>query len=110
MTLVHTFNEKAIEESMTKEQLEYLNAHKEIIKIDEQVIQKSIVKIKELKEKLDKAREKTAMEIIEWIEGQGTVEYLNHGEPCEVYEVTPCDIEQLKEKYKGVGYELVCER
>ena len=50
-------------------------------------------------EKLDKAREKTAREIIELIEEEGTVEYLNHGEPCEVYEVTPCDIQQLKEKY-----------
>ena len=57
-----------------------------------------------LNEKLDKAREETAREIIEWIEEEGTVEYLNHGEPCEVYEVTPCDIEKLKAKYKGVGY------
>ena len=56
----------------------------------EQIIQKRI----------EQAREKTAMEIIEWIEGQGTVLYTNHGEHCEVYEVTPCDIEQLKAKYK----------
>ena len=57
-----------------------------------------------IQEQLDKAREETAMEIIEWIEEEGTVEYLNHGEPCEVYEVTPNDIQQLKAKYKGVGY------
>ena len=55
-------------------------------------------------QQIDKAREETAREIIEWIEEEGTVEYLNHGEPCEVYEVTPNDIQQLKEKYKGVGY------
>ena len=60
---------------------------------------------KETKTLVDKAREEVARDIIEWIEGQGTVEYLNHGEPCEVYEVTPCDIEQLKAKYKGVRYE-----
>ena len=54
---------------------------------------------KETKTLVDKARDKTAREIIEWIEGQGTVEYINHGEPCEVYEVTPSDIDQLKAKY-----------
>jgi hypothetical protein len=50
--VVHTFDEKRIEKSMNKEQLEYLNAHKQIIKISNETIQKAIKKIRVLTEEL----------------------------------------------------------
>ena len=50
---------------------------------------------KETKTLVDKAREECARELIEWIEGEGTLMI----DDDEVYYVTPNDIEQIKAKY-----------
>ena len=63
---------------------------------------KDIYDTTDYKKQINKAREEVASEIIEWIEGEGYNKWID-GKGY--YAINDEGLEQLKEKYKGVGYE-----